>query len=170
MNRRGPFSAAIFPGASANIFIDADAAGLPSARCKIWNDHRDMANFSDDRILFICFALTKARWVDMQIGDDSSTALAAIIPQIPKLAAVDNYDARTERGRIDVVVKNKLFNNDATLALAPQQNAPLSRTPADLRRRSSMPAFQVSALQSSSGGEPNTARASVVIKDRMKVL
>jgi hypothetical protein len=77
----GALVASILPGTGAPIFIDANAARFTGARRKVGNDHGDVADLRDDRILHITFALAKAGRMKMQVGDDTSAAFATMLPE-----------------------------------------------------------------------------------------
>ncbi|WP_429342359.1 hypothetical protein [Paraburkholderia sp. GAS42] len=85
-----------------------------------------MADFRHDRIRLIRLALLKAGWMYVYIGDDILARLPAMIPKVPKPAAVDLDDASSQRVRIDVVIENEFFNAPRLCLRAQKERATLA--------------------------------------------
>src|SRR5579863_8412900 len=110
MERWRCIKAVVAPPATTLIFIDADMARSGFPRGVIGKDDGDVANLGHDGIGLVRIALTKATRMNMDISDDFALCLAAMLPELPQAAAIDDYDASCEGVWVNIVVKNKFFD------------------------------------------------------------
>src|SRR5438105_11838440 len=126
MKGAGALATLISPFARAEVMVDADPARARGPLCEMRQDNRDVTDFGHYRIGLVGSALPKSTRMNVHVGDDRATGLAAMGPEVPEPPTVDHYNAGFKRVRIDVVVEDKLLDRARLIFRAEKKCAALA--------------------------------------------
>ncbi|WP_143540369.1 hypothetical protein [Rhizobium chutanense] len=87
-----------------------------------------MADLRHNGIRFVRGALAKANRMNVDVGNDFTTCIAAVRPESSEPASIDFNDAGIQRMRVDVIIEDELF--DPALFVSPTQKEGATFAPA----------------------------------------